>query len=74
MTTTEISFTSPQVLDRNVFKNIDDFLQYIFHMRNDDVDLEFQELSQDQIDVETKDLINVSSKKSLDQFSSISSC
>jgi len=47
MTTTEISFTSPQVLDRNVFKNIDDFLQYIFHMRNDDTDLEFQELSQD---------------------------
>lgn len=70
---TAITFKSPVSLDRQEFDDIDHFLQYVFHMRNDDVDQNFHELPQNQISDKLQEKVNNSKKKNITSFTSLSS-
>ena len=70
---TTISFKSPIPLDRQEFENIDDLLQYVFHLRNDEVDVDFGEMETKDISSSLQKKVDLSKQMNVESFSSLSS-
>jgi hypothetical protein len=69
---TTITLKNSVILDRYEFEDIDDLILSLFRLK--DVNpIDFHELSEEEIEEDTKKLIELSKSQSLDEFTSISS-